>query len=239
MTGLTYFFVYFSVVLCIARGLAGDRGVCPCPKERYPETTGEEAMKLAIFDIDGTLVRGSTERLFWRYLAARGRQGPRQVLAYLLFLVALLAHRWNPHDQEEQGLSMRARVRSTSRALAERVRRDAAREAALRARGAEVATTYAARRHRGAPIGHVGSDRAGARGQRSAFAHVCATVCSERNGRLSCLSRRKPIRSERRSSTLAKQLAAQTGRGAQASDGLWRLPPRPVPAQGRARGPLR
>jgi HAD superfamily hydrolase (TIGR01490 family) len=47
-------------------------------------------MKLAIFDIDGTLVRGSSERLFWRYLFMRGRQGPRQILAYLLFLVRYL-----------------------------------------------------------------------------------------------------------------------------------------------------
>jgi hypothetical protein len=43
-------------------------------------------MRLAIFDIDGTLVRGSSERLFWGYLAARGRQGPRQISAYLLSL---------------------------------------------------------------------------------------------------------------------------------------------------------
>ena len=47
-------------------------------------------MNLAIFDIDGTLVRGSSERLFWIYLATRGRQGPRQILAYLLFLVRYL-----------------------------------------------------------------------------------------------------------------------------------------------------
>jgi HAD superfamily hydrolase (TIGR01490 family) len=42
-------------------------------------------MKLAIFDIDGTLVEGSTERRFWRYLLKRGHQGPRQVLAYVFF----------------------------------------------------------------------------------------------------------------------------------------------------------
>jgi HAD superfamily hydrolase (TIGR01490 family) len=42
-------------------------------------------MKLAFFDIDGTLVEGSTERRFWRYLLTRGHQGPRQVLAYLVF----------------------------------------------------------------------------------------------------------------------------------------------------------
>lgn len=38
-------------------------------------------MKLAIFDIDGVLVRGSTERAFWWYLLRSGRQGPRQLLA--------------------------------------------------------------------------------------------------------------------------------------------------------------
>jgi HAD superfamily hydrolase (TIGR01490 family) len=42
-------------------------------------------MKLAIFDIDGTLVDGSTERRFWRYLVRRGRQGPRQLLEYCWF----------------------------------------------------------------------------------------------------------------------------------------------------------
>jgi HAD superfamily hydrolase (TIGR01490 family) len=44
-------------------------------------------MTLAIFDIDGTLVRGSTERRFWRYLARRGRLGPRQVAAYVYLLL--------------------------------------------------------------------------------------------------------------------------------------------------------
>ena len=44
-------------------------------------------MRLAIFDVDGTLVRGSSERLFWRYLAARGRQGPRQIAAFLLLML--------------------------------------------------------------------------------------------------------------------------------------------------------
>ena len=47
-------------------------------------------MRLAIFDVDGTLVRGSSERLFWRYLAARGRQGPRQIAAFLLFMLRYL-----------------------------------------------------------------------------------------------------------------------------------------------------
>ena len=47
-------------------------------------------MRLAIFDVDGTIVRGSSERRFWRYLVARYAQGPRQIAAYLLFLVRYL-----------------------------------------------------------------------------------------------------------------------------------------------------
>lgn len=47
-------------------------------------------MQLAIFDIDGTLVRSSSERLFWRFLLRRRRQGVRQIAAYLLFMVRYL-----------------------------------------------------------------------------------------------------------------------------------------------------
>ncbi len=47
-------------------------------------------MTLAIFDIDGTLVRGSTERRFWRYLLARRHQGLRQMSAYVWFLLRFL-----------------------------------------------------------------------------------------------------------------------------------------------------
>jgi HAD superfamily hydrolase (TIGR01490 family) len=47
-------------------------------------------MTLAIFDIDGTLVRGSTERQFWRYLVAQHCFGPRQAVAYVWFLLRYL-----------------------------------------------------------------------------------------------------------------------------------------------------
>jgi HAD superfamily hydrolase (TIGR01490 family) len=47
-------------------------------------------MQFVIFDIDGTLVRGSSERLFWRYLWTRKRQSPRQLLAFLAFFVRYL-----------------------------------------------------------------------------------------------------------------------------------------------------
>ncbi len=39
--------------------------------------------KLAVFDIDGTLVRYSTERAFARYLLRRGKLGPRHLIAFL------------------------------------------------------------------------------------------------------------------------------------------------------------
>lgn len=49
-------------------------------------------MRLAVFDIDGTLVSGpSTEKRFFVHLLRSGKLGPRQVLAFLLF-----ALRWLP-----------------------------------------------------------------------------------------------------------------------------------------------
>lgn len=42
-------------------------------------------MKLAFFDIDGTLLAGSTERRFARYLLRKGYLGPRQGAAFVWF----------------------------------------------------------------------------------------------------------------------------------------------------------
>jgi HAD superfamily hydrolase (TIGR01490 family) len=47
-------------------------------------------MQIAIFDIDGTLVSGSTERMFWRFLFRKRRQKLRQLLAYASFFVRYL-----------------------------------------------------------------------------------------------------------------------------------------------------
>lgn len=47
-------------------------------------------MSLAIFDIDGTLIQGSSERMFWQYLVRCGKQGPKQVFSYLMFLFRYL-----------------------------------------------------------------------------------------------------------------------------------------------------
>ena len=51
-------------------------------------------MRVAIFDIDGTLISGaSSERRFYGHLLRTGNQGPRQVLAAAWFLC-----RWWPRD---------------------------------------------------------------------------------------------------------------------------------------------
>jgi HAD superfamily hydrolase (TIGR01490 family) len=47
-------------------------------------------MRIAIFDIDGTLVRGSTERMFWRFLFRKRRQKLRQLLGYVSFFIRYL-----------------------------------------------------------------------------------------------------------------------------------------------------
>lgn len=47
-------------------------------------------MELAIFDLDGTLVSGSSERRFWRYLWRRGRLGTRQLAAFAGFALRYL-----------------------------------------------------------------------------------------------------------------------------------------------------
>ncbi|MDX1430958.1 MAG: HAD-IB family phosphatase [Gammaproteobacteria bacterium] len=47
-------------------------------------------MRLAIFDIDGVLVRRSSERAFWKYLLHHKRQRPRQLLSWLLCLFRYL-----------------------------------------------------------------------------------------------------------------------------------------------------
>lgn len=47
-------------------------------------------MKLAIFDVDGTLVRSGSERAFGRHLIRAGRIGPRQLGAFSLGMIRLL-----------------------------------------------------------------------------------------------------------------------------------------------------
>jgi HAD superfamily hydrolase (TIGR01490 family) len=49
-------------------------------------------MRLAIFDLDGTLIHASSERLFARYLYERRVLGWRQVAGFVAFLVRYAAH---------------------------------------------------------------------------------------------------------------------------------------------------
>jgi HAD superfamily hydrolase (TIGR01490 family) len=49
----------------------------------------------AIFDVDGTLVPGGTERLFFRYLVRTGRLSPRRALTFLVSLAAAPRNRFS------------------------------------------------------------------------------------------------------------------------------------------------
>jgi len=52
------------------------------------------ACQAAIFDVDGTLIAGGTERLFFRYLLRTRRLSPLRALAFLLRLAADPANRY-------------------------------------------------------------------------------------------------------------------------------------------------
>jgi len=49
----------------------------------------------AIFDVDGTLVPGGTERLFFRYLVRTGRLSPRRALTFLVRLAMAPRNRFS------------------------------------------------------------------------------------------------------------------------------------------------
>jgi HAD superfamily hydrolase (TIGR01490 family) len=165
-------------------------------------------MKLAIFDIDGTLVRGSSERLFWRYLAARGRQGPRQILAYLVFLVRYLPtggiHTIRKDKAYLCGLASADVAELAAEFVATRLVRRLYEPAVQRlkqhARRGDTVVLLSGTLD---PIARALADRLGVR-------HVCATVCSERNGHyLAQPPETHPFGAAKL--TLARQLAAQTG----------------------------
>jgi phosphoserine phosphatase len=64
-------------------------------------------MSVAVFDVDGTLVRGlSTERGYFRWLLARGHLGPRQLGAFLWFNVRWFAvYGWHTFKKNKAYLS--------------------------------------------------------------------------------------------------------------------------------------
>jgi HAD superfamily hydrolase (TIGR01490 family) len=139
-------------------------------------------MRLALFDIDGTLVRGSSERLFWLYLATRGKQGPQQVLDYLLFLVRYLPTGGVLTIKKNKAYLSGLEANDVAELAAEFV------EARLVRRLYEPAVQRLKQHQRRGdlvvllsgtlePIARALAGHLGVR-------HVCATLCSERHGRL-------------------------------------------------------
>jgi HAD superfamily hydrolase (TIGR01490 family) len=165
-------------------------------------------MRLAIFDLDGTLVRGSSERLFWRYLVARGRQGPRQIASYLAFLVRYLPT-GGIHTLKKNKAYLSGLGRADVEVLAEEFvatrlvprLRDAVvqrlRQHALRGDAVVLLTGTIE------PIARALARRLGVR-------YVCATLCSERGGRyLAQPPETHPFGAAKLG--LSRQLAAQIG----------------------------
>ena len=209
LTGLTYFFVYLAVLLCLARGLPVIAEFVYSQKRRHSAAARQEAMTLAIFDIDGTLVRGSTERRFWRYLVARRRQGPRQISGLCLVPAALSAALWHSRRQEEQGLSRRAHDGRRGSAGG-RFRGERGRAAASQPGRPAPATTSATRRHGGAALRHARADRACARAPARSGARVRDGLRRTRDGRyLARPPRRHPFGAEKLA--LAAELATRLG----------------------------
>jgi HAD superfamily hydrolase (TIGR01490 family) len=165
-------------------------------------------MRLAIFDLDGTLVRGSSERLFWRYLVARGRQGPRQIASYLAFLVRYLPT-GGIHTLKKNKAYLSGLGRADVEVLAEEFvatrlvprLRDAVvqrlRQHVLRGDAVLLLTGTIE------PIAQALARRLGVR-------YVCATLCSERGGRyLAQPPETHPFGAAKLG--LSRQLAAQIG----------------------------
>jgi HAD superfamily hydrolase (TIGR01490 family) len=138
-------------------------------------------MTLVIFDIDGTLVRGSTERRFWRYLFARRRQGPRQILACAWFLVRFLP-RYGVHvAKKNKAYLVGLKTADVAALAADFVAREAVPrlyEPAVQRlqQHLRAGDTVALLSGTLEPIAHALAQHLGVQ-------HVCATVCAERDGR--------------------------------------------------------
>jgi HAD superfamily hydrolase (TIGR01490 family) len=165
-------------------------------------------MRLAIFDVDGTIVRGSSERMFWRYLLARGRQGPRQIGAYLVFLVRYLPT-GGIHTLKKNKAYLCGLERTDVDALAEEF---VATRLMSRLRTAVVQRLRQHVRRGDAVVLLTGTIEPIARAlaNRLGVRYVCATLCSERGGRyLAQPPETHPFGAAKLG--LSRQLAAQIG----------------------------
>jgi HAD superfamily hydrolase (TIGR01490 family) len=138
-------------------------------------------MTLAIFDIDGTLVEGSTERRFWRYLLKRGHQGPRQVVAYLAFWLRYLPKYGRDTAKKNKAYLYKLPV-ARIEALAERF---VAEEVLPRLYTPAVQRLQSHQRHGHTVVLLSGTLEPIAKALARALSveHVRATVCRERDGR--------------------------------------------------------
>lgn len=165
-------------------------------------------MTLAIFDIDGTLVEGSTERRFWRYLLKRGHQGPRQVLAYLVFWLRYLPALGRQTAKKNKAylyMLDTARVRALAqRFVAEEILPRLYAPAVQRLQShLKQGDTVVLLSGTLEPIARALADHLG-------VAHVRATICRERNGRyLGGPPEVHPFGAAKL--TLAEQFAAEIG----------------------------
>jgi len=165
-------------------------------------------MKLAIFDIDGTLVRGSTERRFWRYLFAQRRQGPRQILASAWFLARFLP-RYGVHVAKKNKAYLVGLATADVAALAEdfvarevqpRLYEPAVQRLQQHVRAGDTVVLLSGTLD---PIAQALARHLG-------VLHVCATTCAEREGRyLAQPPSVHPFGAQKAS--LAKELAARLG----------------------------
>jgi HAD superfamily hydrolase (TIGR01490 family) len=138
-------------------------------------------MTLAIFDIDGTLLEGSTERRFWRYLLKRGHQGPRQVAAYLWFWLRYLPV-YGRHTAKKNKAYLYKLETARVRALAARF---VAEEILPRLYGPAVQRLQSHLRHGDTVVLLSGTLEpiASELARALSVEHVRATVCRERDGR--------------------------------------------------------
>lgn len=138
-------------------------------------------MRLALFDIDGTLLRGSSERLFWRYLLRRGKLGPEQLLSYTLFLLRYLptggVHTLKKNKAYLAGLATSEVAALASQfvrtRLVKRLNEQAVRRLQQHLQRKDTVVLLSGTIE---PLAQALADHLGVK-------HVCATLCSERHGR--------------------------------------------------------
>lgn len=135
-------------------------------------------MHLALFDIDGTLIEGSSERLFWRYLVSHGYQGPRQLWHFAASLT-----------RNSRGWSGRRANKSyligLRRADLDRLARDFVQLRLMRRAYPAVLAKLRWHRERGDTVVLLSGTLqpiAEALAHAWGVGHTCATLCVERNG---------------------------------------------------------